>query len=112
MYNARPYFSLKNVGKKCALYMAKYGHLRNVQSHNLLQGISELFHNIDMFEKMFIKFLSFIKSRRIAGYFTHHWSFVGALKRDQTGEGPWGWSSGALRLKICCCAEDQSVRSP
>ena len=25
MYNVHPYFSLKNLGKKCALYMAKYG---------------------------------------------------------------------------------------
>ena len=25
MYNAHPYFSLKNVGKKCAVHMAKYG---------------------------------------------------------------------------------------
>ena len=27
MYNAHSYFSLKIVGKKCALYMAKYGSL-------------------------------------------------------------------------------------
>ena len=26
MYNAHPYFSLKNVGKKCALYTVKYGN--------------------------------------------------------------------------------------
>ena len=26
MYNEHPYFSLKNLGKKCTLYMAKYGH--------------------------------------------------------------------------------------
>ena len=25
MYNVHPYFSLKNLGKKYALYMAKYG---------------------------------------------------------------------------------------
>ena len=25
MYNVHPYFSLKNLGKKCPLYMAKYG---------------------------------------------------------------------------------------
>ena len=25
MYNVHPYFSLKNLGKKCTLYMAKYG---------------------------------------------------------------------------------------
>ena len=25
MYNAHPYFSLKNLDQKCALYMAKYG---------------------------------------------------------------------------------------
>ena len=26
MYNAHPYFSLKNLGKKCALYTAKYSN--------------------------------------------------------------------------------------
>ena len=25
IYNMRPYFSLKNLGEKCALYTAKYG---------------------------------------------------------------------------------------
>ena len=25
MYHAHPYFSLKNLGKKCSFYMAKYG---------------------------------------------------------------------------------------
>ena len=25
MYNVHPYFSLKNLGKKCVLYTAKYG---------------------------------------------------------------------------------------
>ena len=25
MYNGHPYFSLKNLGKKCAFYTAKYG---------------------------------------------------------------------------------------
>ena len=25
LYNAHPYFSIKNLGKKCALYMAKCG---------------------------------------------------------------------------------------
>ena len=27
IYNVHPYFSLKNLGKKCALYKAKYGVL-------------------------------------------------------------------------------------
>ena len=27
-YNANPYFSLKNLGKRCALYMAKYGNFK------------------------------------------------------------------------------------
>ena len=27
MYNAHPYFPLKNLGKKCALYMPKYGYV-------------------------------------------------------------------------------------
>ena len=28
MYNAHPYFSLKNRGNKCTLYMAKYSNKR------------------------------------------------------------------------------------
>ena len=33
-YNAQPYFSLKNLGKNYALYMAKYGR----QSHLGVMG--------------------------------------------------------------------------
>ena len=31
-YNVHPYFSLKNLGKNCALYMAKYNKLKKIEN--------------------------------------------------------------------------------
>ena len=41
MYNAHPYFSLKNLGRKCALYMAKYSTLCPLNS-DLTRWLSSL----------------------------------------------------------------------
>lgn len=40
MYNVHPYFSLTNLGQKCALYMAKYGN------HSIVFGLCETFLKI------------------------------------------------------------------
>ena len=40
MYNAHPYFSLKNLGKKYTLYMAKYGNCSVIMKLNgILKGL-------------------------------------------------------------------------
>ena len=39
VYNAHPYFSLKNLGNKCALYTAKYSNKNSEEvMHRLLCG--------------------------------------------------------------------------
>ena len=35
MYNAHPYFSLKNLGKRCTLYMAKCSNLPQYFYHSV-----------------------------------------------------------------------------
>ena len=41
MYNVHPYFSLNNLGKKCALHMGKYGIcgiIHDLETHTLCLG--------------------------------------------------------------------------
>ena len=49
MYNVHPYFSLKNLGKMCALYTAKYGSFVFLLIESTSVGLSAKFAQVILF---------------------------------------------------------------